>query len=400
MNTAVPESITLKDAGTWLSGGTPRTSEDTYWDGDLPWISAKSLKDFHVRDSDRRLTQLGAENGTRVVEKDAILMVIRGMSLKTEFRMGIATRRLAFSQDCKALIARPGIDPLFLAYAIKARSQNILEMVDEAGHGTGRLQMDLLFGLEIGVPPIREQRSIAATLGALDDKIESNRRQLDLLDQLFQTYWNQCSDTAAEQRHLGDLVSTQYGLTASAESESVGPKFLRVTDINKQNWLSWDAIPTAPVDLAELEKYRLQKGDLVVARMADPGKSAIYDDESAEAVFASYLVRLKTRSWAESLYLYGFLKSPLYANYAAGAMTGSVQKNMNAKVIVAVDLPFPDSAGLQAFTAVAEPIRAAINQKVRENSRLSDLRDVLLPELLSGRIQVPAVQEDLAGISA
>jgi type I restriction enzyme S subunit len=289
-----------------------------------------------------------------------------------------------------------GNDPKFAYYWFLA--------TDLTAYNSGSVQPMLnrnyIANVPIDVPPVAEQRGIAATLSALDDKIESNRRQLHLLDQLFQSQWNVCSNTAAKRRHLADLVWTQYGLTASAESESVGPKFLRVTDINKQNWLSWDAIPTARVDAADLAKYRLRRGDLVVARMADPGKSAIYDDESVEAVFASYLVRLTTRSWAESLYIYGFLKSPLYAEYAAGAMTGSVQKNMNAKVIVAVDLPFPDATALQAFTAVAEPIRAAINQKVRENSRLSSLRDALLPELLAGRIRVPEAEEVAAEVGA
>ena len=66
------------------------------------------------------------------------------MSLKTEFRVGVTERQVAFGQDCKAIIPAPGIDGKFLALALKARSRQILAMVDEAGHGTGRLPTDLI----------------------------------------------------------------------------------------------------------------------------------------------------------------------------------------------------------------------------------------------------------------
>ena len=59
------------------------------------------------------------------------------MSLKNEFRIGIARRQVAFGQDCKAIIPTSGIDGTFLALAMKARSREILGMVDESGHGTG-----------------------------------------------------------------------------------------------------------------------------------------------------------------------------------------------------------------------------------------------------------------------
>ena len=123
-------SVRLADTGTWLSGGTPRTSEPEFWGGDIPWISSKSLVSFRVRDSDRRVTSVGAQNGTRLVPRDSVLMVVRGMSLKSEFRMGITRREVAFGQDCKAILPGPGIDPGYLAYAIKAKTPEILELVD------------------------------------------------------------------------------------------------------------------------------------------------------------------------------------------------------------------------------------------------------------------------------
>ncbi|WP_236737444.1 restriction endonuclease subunit S [Mycolicibacterium llatzerense] len=144
------DSVALKDAGRWLSGGTPRTSEPSFWGGELPWISAASLKSFYVDESDRSLTEAGAAVATNIVPAGSVLLVVRGMSLKTEFRFGVAQRSVAFGQDCKAIL--PKINSAVLATALRSETSKILELVDEAGHGTGRLQTDRLEQVQIAVP--------------------------------------------------------------------------------------------------------------------------------------------------------------------------------------------------------------------------------------------------------
>src|SRR4051812_8111083 len=96
-------TTTLGECAIWYSGGTPSTSVPEYWGGDIPWITASSLHDFYVRDSERKITKLGLQNGTRLMPQDTIIFVVRGMSLKSEFRVGIARRPVAFGQDCKAI---------------------------------------------------------------------------------------------------------------------------------------------------------------------------------------------------------------------------------------------------------------------------------------------------------
>jgi type I restriction enzyme S subunit len=265
---------------------------------------------------------------------------------------------------------------------------------------------------------------MAHILGKLDDKIELNRRMSETLvamaRALFKSWFLDFDPVRAkaegrdpglprpladlfpnrlvnselgeipegwEVMRLSDLCSTQYGFTASAIDRPVGPKFLRVTDINKRNWIDWGEVPYCEIDLDKRQSYGLQLGDLVVARMADPGKSAIIE-EKIDAVFASYLVRLKTNSLAHSYYLYGFLKSDLYAEYAEGTKSGSVQSNMNAKVIVAASIVVPPDAVLQQFLWALLPLRGRLVEGVRESRILAALRDTLLPRLISGALRV------------
>jgi type I restriction enzyme S subunit len=226
-------------------------------------------------------------------------------------------------------------------------------------------------------------------LGALDDKIELNRRMNETLEALAQAEFRRMMEEGGDWKagKLSDLCTTQYGFTASATDQPVGPKLLRVTDINKRNWVEWDSVPHCQISAEDKPKYALSVGDIVVARMADPGKAAIVEEE-IDAVFASYLVRMKTQSLAHAYYVYGFLKSQDYREYSEGVMSGSVQANMNAKVIVAAELPIPPVSVMEAHLKKVLPLRQRIVANVKESQTLAALRDALLPKLLSGEVRV------------
>jgi type I restriction enzyme S subunit len=160
-------AVSLGDAGTWYSGGTPDTSNPAYWHGELPWVSASSLKGFFVGTSDRTLTDLGAQHGTRVVPRGTILFVVRGMSLKTEFRLGVAQRDVAFGQDCKAVRVHDWLPKSIVAVGLLANAEKVRELVDEASHGTGRLATDRMKRLIIRLPSRHNIESIERTISTL-----------------------------------------------------------------------------------------------------------------------------------------------------------------------------------------------------------------------------------------
>jgi len=182
-------SLPMGQSAHWLSGGTPSTTEPSYWDGDMPWISALSLKSPWITDSDRRVTQLGVEHGTRVVPRDTIIFVVRGSSLDSEFRIGLTQREVAFGQDCKALLVADGIDPIVLFLAIRSRSSDILHLVDHAGHGAGRLATDLITNVLVRLPDPSLEAAGCDRLRHLVDigaqRQAENRTLLELRDTLL-----------------------------------------------------------------------------------------------------------------------------------------------------------------------------------------------------------------------
>ncbi len=329
---------------------------------------------------------------------------------------------------------RSKVLPEFVTYYFRSPhgQHKLLANASQTGVPSIARPVSYLRTIEIPVPPLPEQRAIAHILGTLDDKLELNRRMNQTLEEIARalfTSWfvdfdpvrakaegrqpgGMDAETAAlfsnslidselgripygwNVGHLRDICSTQYGFTTSAKTDPIGPKFLRVMDINKQEWIDWNSVPYCEVPEKAHQTYGLRPGDIVVARMADPGKSAIIDSE-VDAIFASYLVRLTTRNLSTSHYVYRFLKSHLYKEYVDASRSGSVQANMNAKVIVGIRLVLPPAPLIDAFAEVVRSLRARTASNVVESSMLSAVRDALLPKLLSGNMRLPDISHSV-----
>jgi len=176
------ETIPLAAAGTWRSGGTPSKSKPEYWGGDIPWVSAKSLNDaVWVHDAEKHVTLLGAESGTRTVPRGSVLFVVRGMSLASEFRIGLCSREVTFNQDLKAIVPTGRVSPALLTLWLRESRPSILGLADEASHGTKRLQTDALAKLQLVVPRRAVQERLVAPLDALLERIGMNDKETTTL---------------------------------------------------------------------------------------------------------------------------------------------------------------------------------------------------------------------------
>lgn len=176
--------VPLSSTGDWLSGGTPNTNEPSFWGGPIPWITASSLRGKYLSHSTRTLTAAGVRSGSRIVPPGTLICVVRGMSLKREFRVGIAAVPLAFGQDCKALRTTDDWLPAYLHLQLSARESEVLRLVDEASHGTGRLQMPLLGALLVDRISLNEQQRVVTLFQAHEVRVAAQEAELVKLRQL------------------------------------------------------------------------------------------------------------------------------------------------------------------------------------------------------------------------
>jgi len=239
-----------------------------------------------------------------------------------------------------------------------------------------------------------------------DDLIEINRRRVVLLEeaarQLYREWFVRFRYPGREhsrivggipegweKKSLADLCeSVDYGYTASAEQEEVGPKFLRITDIVPES-IDWASVPHCRIEETRLDKFLLKEGDIVVARTgATVGYAKRLHKRHPDSVFASYLVRLRVKPEYDNLLLGIFVESQEYKDYVQSRGGGAAQPNANAKVLAAAEMLIPSPSLQRAFREFVEPLADQKELLQLQNQKLRAACDLLLPRLMTGEIAV------------
>jgi type I restriction enzyme S subunit len=173
-------------SGRWFSGSTPRMSYQSYWLGDIPWVSPKDMKRPRLYDAIDHITENAVRDGSKLLPVGAILIVVRGMILAHSLPIARAERPLAFNQDIKAIVPNHGIDSNFLLYWLSANEKRLRSLVTESTHGTKRLPTEMLFRELVAYPSVEEQKAIAAVLSDMDAEIEALEQKLHKARQIKQ----------------------------------------------------------------------------------------------------------------------------------------------------------------------------------------------------------------------
>src|SRR5690554_405576 len=178
----VPEKWTQKtllDITKWSSGGTPSKNNPLFWGGDIPWISAISMRGHFFSDSALKVTELAASKTAKIAEKNNILLLVRGSMLWNKIPVGINTKKVSFNQDVKCITPNPKhIDNIYLLYWFISKENYLMGMVTGTGIGAGKLDTSDLQSMDILLPPLPEQKKIAQILSTWDRAITTTERLL------------------------------------------------------------------------------------------------------------------------------------------------------------------------------------------------------------------------------
>jgi type I restriction enzyme S subunit len=279
----------------------------------------------------------------------------------------------------------------------------------DSGSAIPSTSREAFYAIPVRLPPLPTQQKIASILSFYDDLIKNNLRRIKILEEMAKTIYEEwfvkfrfpghekakmveselgMIPEGWEVKNLSEIVSTQYGYTESATETEVGPKFLRGMDINKNSYIQWDAVPYCPINAEDFKRYKLSTGDILIIRMADPGKIGIVEKE-IDSIFASYLIRIKIKSTLLSPhYLFYFLSSNRYQAYITGASTGTTRKSASAGVITNIKIVVPIDSIREEFEGWSVTLRQMLNNLLDKNAILRQTRDLLLPKLISSEIDV------------
>lgn len=183
---------------------------------------------------------------------------------------------------------------------------------------------------------------------------------------------------------LGDIAdSVDYGVTASAIPQPVGPKFLRITDI-QGGGVNWDDVPWCECDTRTAIDAHLKSGDIVFARTgATTGKSFLIDECPPNAVFASYLIRVRMGGAADARYVGHFFQTPDYWAQITKGARGAAQPGVNATTLKALSIPLPPLPEQRRIAAVLDRAVTLRNKRRAALGLLDTLPQILFADLLA-----------------
>jgi type I restriction enzyme S subunit len=173
------EVVPLGSVAGFLSGGTPNRDRVEYWTGDVPWISATTLKDIEVADSDQHVTSKAVVAGSKMAPLGSTLVLVRGSALHSEIRASLVVAPVCFNQDVKALVPSDHIVPKFLTYSVHGNADRLLRLVTSAGNTAGVLDTKVLKEFAFWLPAREIQNRLIAVLDDVTDEIEALERRLE-----------------------------------------------------------------------------------------------------------------------------------------------------------------------------------------------------------------------------
>ena len=412
------------DLCTLIGGGTPKTSESSYWGGDIPWLSVKDFGNDgkYVYSTEKTITETGLNNSsTKLLKKDDIIISARG----TIGAIAMLSSEMAFNQSCFGIRSNELVDQHYLYYLTKTK----IAELQKNSHGSvfDTITRETFAKLDCQIPPIELQKVIASILSALDDKIEVNRRINDNLEQQAQALFKSWF-VDFEPFKNGEFVESELGMI---------PKGWRVGRYDEiiESTISGDWGKESPegnythkvacirgCDFQDIknglrgktpERYILEKNfqtkhfkdkDVLVEISGGtatvstgrvcPVSQLLIDKFNEDIVCTNFcrLVRPKPSYGAYLYYswLYKFNNKVMfgYENGTSGI------KNFRIKDFTSLEpIVIPSESSLQLFQSMIDKLQMKLQMNGSESQKLASLRDTLLPKLMSGELKVNEIEK-------
>lgn len=391
------------------SGATPRGGSDVYLPhGSIALIRSQNIyNDGFRKDGLAYISEKHAkELENVVVEPNDILLNITGDSVARCCL--VPTDILPARVNQHVAIIRPlenVLDARYLRYyLVSPRMQDQLLMLAGGGATRNALTKGMIESLEVLAPPLPEQRAIAGVLGALDDKIELNRRMNRTLESLARAVFRQWFVESEEVQgwasgFLCDIANVIKGVSYRSVDlvDSSNTALVTLKSMERGGGYREDGLkPYAGEYKAE---QKLSPGEVVVAhtdltQAADViGKAArIEPSERHPNLVASLdlaIVRPKKNPYTNE-YLYGLLSQSEFSDHAFGYTNGTTVLHLSSKALPEYQFKIPPKNKVEEYSELVKPIYRLIDNNKGQSRTLASLRDALLPKLMRGEVRVKA----------
>lgn len=388
----------ISDIGTVVGGATPSTKKpENYENGKIAWITPKDLSTFtgrYIERGERNITEVGLKScSTQLLPKNTVLFSSRAPI----GYVAIAANEVCTNQGFKSVVPNEKTDPLFLFYLLKYNKDKIEGM----GSGTTFKEVSgtTMKNIVVNVPTDKGvQEKIAAILGAIDDKIEENEQINKNLEEqsstLFVNMFGHFIDFLDNSDiKLGDLIESvdNRGKTPPLSDE---PTDYPIIDVRALSGNSRIIDYTNCTKYVSKETYNnwFRSGhpkeyDILISTVGSLAEIKIF--LGTTGCIAQNVVGFRTKG-ISPLYLYQYLN--YIKNDLVAYNIGSVQPSIKVTHIIKHSIYVASKEDIEIFDSIARDITKKIFANCQENEALKQIRDTLLPKLMSGELDVSNIE--------
>ena len=394
VETTLGKSINL------VGGGTPITSNPDFWNGTIPWLSVVDFNNDNrwVYSAEKSITELGLrKSSTKLLNIGDIIISARG----TVGAMAQLKNKMAFNQSCYGIKEKENFTDInFIFYLLKYSLKQINRNTYGAVFDT--ITTKTFDVINVILPPLPEQKSIAAILTSFDDKIELLQAQNKTLEELAQTIFKEwfgkyniddelpdgwgvgkLSDfnaVIADFVANGSFASLKENVTLYDYEEYA--LFMRNTDL-KSGFVQKTYVDKKSYEF--LSKTKLFGGEIIISNVGDVGSVHFCPYFDIPMTLGNNVIMLKSEF---QYYFYTMFNSKIGQHLISSITGGSAQPKFNKTDFRNMGMIIPSEDILLKFEDVASKLYLKILKNKEQIQTLTKTRDALLPKLMSGEIRV------------
>lgn len=383
----------LRDLCTFRHGGTPSKSNASFWEGDIPWVSPKDIKQAVIDSAtDFISAEAVANSATSIVPPDSILLVVRSGILAHSFPIAKIAKPVAFNQDIKAVTPTSGdVVPDYLYWFLRSQSMNVITRGVKKGATVHSVQSGFIESLMVPMHPREEQHRIVDLLARAEGIVrlrrEAQQKAAVLIPAIFIDMFSDpaTNPQAWPRQPLSAVAEVISGVAKGRKlepSEAVELPYMRVANV-KDGYLDLAEVKTIEIKRSEVEKLLIRPGDLLMTEGGDPdklGRAALWAGEIEACVHQNHV--FKVRSDHARL-------SPAYLRTLAGSAYGkayflSVAKkttgiaSINKTQLSAFPVPLPPLPLQKAFERRVQAVESIARQQADALAKAQATFDALL----------------------
>ena len=401
------------------SGLTPLRSNALFWNSpEVPWVKTEQLGEKYIYDSNEKISNHALDKtGLKLNPINTLTIAMYGEG-RTRGSVSILKQEMTTNQACcNVVIDEKKADYQYVYYFLKTQ---YIQLRNLSSGVRKNLNSNDIKNFEIRIPDsITTQSQIAKVLSDLDAKIELNNKinaELEAMAKLIYDYWfvqfefpNEDAKPYKssggkmvwneelkrevpegwEVKNLGNIGNFKNGVNYDPSNPGeIACPIINVRNISKSRFfLKNEDLDIIYLKESDVRKYSVHSGSIIIARSGIPGATRLISDMADNTLYCGFAIHYELEDLNLKIPVFFFLKS-IEQQIQSGS-GGTILKNVNQATLNDLKIALPKGKIIiKEFNNKIEPLFAKINLIQKENQKLTELRDWLLPMLMNGQVKL------------